>query len=211
MGFVMMGLTVFMLAPLALVAWYYARHKPAVARRLQEQTWQPLADRLGARWIPSPGGSTHHMFTTTAGATQVTALVFHRIAVDRAVAHEVGRGDPGGWRTFVQASVVGGVAPAALITPRYRAGGAPIGDAAFQQAHATRPLHRTPPEAIAARLTPSVAHAFAVLGPRYTALVAGPGFVSLQLPGVCSDPQLLEAAVHVVGMFAQPDPRLAAA
>ena len=39
---------------------------------------------------------------------------------------------------------------------------------------------------------------------RYSYVQAGPAFVNLEIPGVCTDAALLEAALRVVGTLAQP-------
>lgn len=204
MGIVLFGLVVAMMAPVAAIAWYFAIHKPAMGRKMQDAAWKPLAARLGGRWVPSPGGSRFHTFVVPYGTTEVMTIVFDRAAIDPAVAREHPTRDFGGWRTFVQAPVVGGPAPAWVVTPRHRKGGLEVGDPTFQQHHHATALLATPPDVIATRLTPQLSYAFGVLGARYTTMVAGPAFVSLEIPGICADPTVLEAAVHVVGSCAQP-------
>lgn len=205
MGIVMLGLVVVMLGPVALYVWYVAVRKPKVGRAQQETTWKPLAERMGGRFVVSDGVSRFHSVGVPYGQTTVTAIVFDRAAIDAAVKGEVYGAEMGGWRTFVQAYVPpGGGGSPVRISPGAGKGGIAIGDAAFQQHHAAVPLRRTPPEVIAARMSPQVCHAFSVLGARYSILVAGPSFVSLEIPGVCTDPALIEAAIHVVGAFAQP-------
>jgi hypothetical protein len=205
MGIVMFGLFVFMMAPVGLYAWYVAVHKPKRGRAAQETAWKPLAERIGGRFVPSSGGSRFHSVAVPYGQTLVTAIVFDRAAIDPAVSGEVSGVELGGWRTFVQAQVpAGGGGSPVVISAGASKTALPIGDAAFQQQHSVRPLRATPLPVIAARMTPQVCHAFSVLGDRYSNLIAGPSFVSLELPGVCTDPALIEAAVHVVGAFAQP-------
>jgi hypothetical protein len=188
MGLVMFGLFVFMLSPVALYAWYAAIKKPRDGRAMQERVWKPLADRIGARWVASTGATRFHAFAVRYGTTEVIAIVHDRAAFDRAVSWRVPYVEQGGWRTFVQASVVGGVAPAFFIRP----GEAPT------------PLLDTPPQVIASSMVPQVMNALGALGNRYRNVVVGPSFVSLELPRICDDAALLEAALHVVGMFAQP-------
>lgn len=205
MGLVMLGLALFMLAPVALYAWYVAVQKPKAGRAAQETTWKPLAERMNGRFVVSDGVSRFHSVAVPYGQTLVTAIVFDRAAFDTAVTGEIHYGEMGGWRTFVQASVPpGGGGSPAQITPGASKGALMIGDAAFQAQNSAVPLRGTPPELIAARMTPPVCHAFSVLGGRYRMFVAGPSFVSLELPGICTDPALIEAAIHIVGAFAQP-------
>jgi len=205
MGIVMFGLVVFMLGPVGLYIWYVAVHKPKAGRRAQETTWKPLAERIGGRFNVSDGVSRFHSVAVPYGQTLVTAIVFDRAALDPAIANEVHGYEMGGWRTFVQASVPpGGGGSPAVISPGGGKTSLPIGDAAFQQQHSARVLRQTPLPVLAARMTPQVCHAFSVLGGNYSSLVAGPSFVTLELPGVCTDPALIEAAIHVVGAFAQP-------
>lgn len=205
MGLVMFGLMLFMLGPIALYAWYVAVHKPKAGRAAQETTWKPLAERMNGRFVVSNGVSRFHSVAVPYGQTLVTAIVFDRAAFDTAVQGEVYYGETGGWRTFVQASVPpGGGGSPAQISPGASKGRLMIGDAAFQAGHSAVPLRGASPELIAARMTPQVCQAFSVLGNRYRMLVAGPSFVSLELPGICTDPALIEAGVHIVGAFAQP-------
>lgn len=205
MGIVMFGLFMFFMAPIGLYIWYVAVHKPKAGRAAQETTWKPLVERLGGRFVASDGVARFHSIAVPYGQTLVTAIVFDRAAIDAAVSGEVYGVEMGGWRTFVQASVPpGGGGSPVMISPGAGKRALPVGDAAFQQQHSAVPLRQTPVPAIAARMSPQVCHAFSVLGARYTTLVAGPSFVSLELPGVCTDPALIEAAIHVVGAFSQP-------
>lgn len=189
--------------PLGLYAWYVAVHVPARGRARQEQSWRPLAQRIGGNLVASTGTSRFHVLTVPFGATNVRALVFDRAAHDPALPQM--RAELGGWRTFVQADVPGGRGVPLSIEPRgsSRAGVA-IGRPTLEQHHVITPLLATQPHAIGWRITPDVEQALAVLGNRYEYVQAGPAFVSLELPGVCTDPVLLEAALRLVGSLAQP-------
>ena len=205
MGLVMFGIFVFMMAPVALIAWYYAVRKPAVGRVVQEGTWKPLADRLGARWIPAqPGVSRFHSMGVTFGGAQVTVIVFHQAAIDPAVQRELPFAETGGWRTFVSAQTVGGPAPAAYVVPDPRGKRLAVGDPQFHQAHRVVGMLGAQAPQLGPRFTPQVCQAFATLGNRYAWFVAGPAFLNLELPGVCADPAVLEAAITVVGAYAHP-------
>ncbi len=204
MGIVMFGLFVFMMAPVGLYAWYVAVHKPKLGRAKQVATWKPLAQRIGGRFVVSDGVSRFHSVAVPYGQTQVTALVFDRAVIDAAVKHEIYGSEFGGFRTFVQATVPGGYGAPVLICGGAHKRAVPFCDAAFQKQHSVVPLLNTPLPAIAARLTPQVVHALGVLAPHYKTLIAGPTFVSMEIDGVCFDPAVIEAAIHVVGTFAQP-------
>lgn len=199
---ILMLLVLGLLAPVGGYIYYVAIHKPKAGRAMQEAVWKPLAERLGGRFTPSPGGARFHTITIPYGTTMVTAIVFDRAVIDGALSGHYHQLEVGGWRTFVQANVVGGHAPAMVVEPGK--GGLPVGDPVFQQHHRAKAVLGTPDWMIAQRVTPQLCQTFGVLGRRYNALVAGPTFVSLEIPGICSDPALIEAAIHVVGGCAQP-------
>lgn len=204
MGLVVGIFSLIVLVPIGLTFWYFARHVPARGRARQEQTWRPLAERIGGSLVASPGGSRFHVLTVPYGAVVVRALVFDRAAHDpalRSMAIEAG-----GWRTFVQAEVPGGRGVPLSIQPRGSSrGGVAIGRPAVDEHHLIKPLLATQPDAIASRITPDVEQALTVLGKRYDYVQAGPSFVSLEISGgVCAEPAVLEAALRVVGSLAQP-------
>jgi hypothetical protein len=190
--------------PIGLYIWHVAVRVPAAGRARQEQTWRPLAERLGGHFAPSTGGARFHAMTIPFGATQVTCLVFDRAAHDPALSSM--RTEVGGWRTFVQAPVPERRGVALAIEPRHKWSSPKFssGHPALDAQHVFAPLLGTQPYAVTNRITPDLAHALTVLGPRYDYVQAGPAFVSLELPGICQDPQVLEAAVRIVGALAQP-------
>jgi hypothetical protein len=202
MAVVFLGIVLFFAIPIGGYVYLVAVRAPARGRAMQVERWQPLAARLGGTFAATGSGASYHTLSVPFGSTVVTVVVFDRAARDR----ELGAvfGDPGGWRTFVQAHVQGGRAPAVSIGPALPGKGSGYGDAVFAATQMVEPLLQTPPAAISQRLTPPVCAAFAAMGTRYNYLIAGPTFVSLELPGVCDDPNLIAAAVHVVGTFAQP-------
>jgi hypothetical protein len=191
--------------PIGLYIWYVAVHKPAAGRRAQLAHWQPLATRLGGRFVPSPGGARFHSIVVPFGATEVSCIVFDRAAHDPQLSQI--NNEVGGWRTFVQADVPGQRGVPLAITPRHRWSkpGVPTGQPAVDEHHVVVPQLTTPPQAIAHRVGPDLAHALTALGPHYDYVQAGPRFVSLEIPGVCQDPAVLEAAIRVVGGLAQPN------
>jgi len=193
-----------LLVLLGVYIWYVAVHKPATGRAQQVQTWQPLAARLGGRFVPTPGGARFHSIAIPFGATEVRCIVFDRAARDPQLPQI--NDEFGGWRTFVQADVPGQRGVPLSITPRhkYSKPGVPTGQPAVDAQHVVAPQLATPPQAIPHRVGPDLAQALAALGPRYDYVQAGPQFVSLEIPGVCQDPAVLEAAIRVVGALAQP-------
>ncbi len=203
MGFAFALIFAIFAVPLGLYIWYVAIHVPARGRRQQEESWRPLAQRIGGQLVATSGTSRFHVLTVPYGAAMVRALVFDRAVHDQALPQM--RAEFGGWRTFVQADVPGGRGVPLSIEPRGGSrGGVPIGRPALEQRHAITPLLATQPNQIGWRITNDVEHALAVLGDRYSYVQAGPSFVSLEIPGVCTDPTVIEAALRVVGTLAQP-------
>lgn len=203
MGFAFALIFLIFAVPVGLYVWYVAIHVPARGRARQEQSWRPLAQRIGGHLVASTGTSRFHMLTVPYAAVTVRALVFDRAAHDPSLPQM--RAELGGWRTFVQAEVPGARGVSLSIQPRgLSRGGLALGRAALDQHHLITPLLATQPQAIAWRITPDVEQALGVLGNRYDYVQAGPAFVNLELPGVCTDPVLLEAAMRVVGSLAQP-------
>jgi hypothetical protein len=116
------------------------------------------------------------------------------------------RAEFGGWRTFVQADVPNQRGVPLSIQPRAKPSPNPsvFGRPALEAHHLVTPLLSTPNEAVHWRLTPELEQALTVLGDRYDYVQAGPAFVNLEIPGVCTDPAVIEAALRVVGTLAQP-------
>ncbi|NVB80263.1 MAG: hypothetical protein HOV81_17855 [Kofleriaceae bacterium] len=203
MGFAFALIFLIFAVPIGLYVWYVAIHVPARGRARQEQSWRPLAERIGGNLVASTGTSRFHGLTVPYGATSVRALVFDRAAHDPSLPQM--RAEFGGWRTFVQADVPGARGVPLSIQPRgVSRGGIAIGRPALEQHHVITPLLATQPQAIGWRITPDLEQALAVLGNRYDYVQAGPAFVNLEIPGVCTDPVVLEAALRVVGALAQP-------
>jgi hypothetical protein len=147
--------------------------------------------------------SRFHVLTVPFGHATVRALVFDRAAHDPALPSM--RAEFGGWRTFVQAEVPGGRGMPLSIEPRGSSrGGVPTGHPALDAGHVVTPLLATPPNAISWRVNTNLEQPLAVLADRYSYVQAGPSFVNLEIPGVCTDAVLLEAALRVVGTLAQP-------
>jgi hypothetical protein len=201
MGLAMAFIVLIFVVPLGGYVWWVAIAKPQRGREMQDKVWRPLAQQLGGSWTASKGGARFHAMAVPRGGTLVTALVFDRAAVDAEVKSEAGGVEVGGWRTFVQANVVGR-GPAFEVTPGATGKGLRVGDAQLVANHHVRALLRTPPEAIAPKLTAEVCAAINGLGERYTRLVVGPQFVSLELPGVCADAGAITAAIDAVGGIA---------
>jgi hypothetical protein len=201
MGLAMAFIVLIFVVPLGGYVWWVAIAKPQRGREMQDKVWRPLAQQLGGSWTASKGGARFHAMAVPRGGTLVTALVFDRAAVDAEVKSEAGGVEVGGWRTFVQANVVGR-GPAFEVTPGATGKGLRVGDAQLFANHHVRALLRTPPEAIAPKLTAEVCAAINGLGERYTRLVVGPQFVSLELPGVCADAGAITAAIDAVGGIA---------
>lgn len=189
--------------PIGLYAWYVAVHVPARGRRQQEESWRPLAQRIGGQLVATNGVSRFHVLTVPYGAAMVRAIVFDRAAHDPALPqHNV---ELGGWRTFVQADVPGGRGVPLSIAPRGAPrGGIAVGRPALEQHHVITPLLATQPNMVSWRITNELEQALAVLGDRYSYVQAGPSFVNLEIPGVCTDATVIEAALRVVGSLAQP-------
>jgi len=192
--------------PLGLYIWYVAVHVPARGRARQAETWAPLAARLGGRFVPTPGGARFHPIAIPFGPTEVTAIVFDRATRDPAL--DQMRGEVGGWRTFVQAPVPERQGIPLTIEPRHKWSKPQIvtGRPELDGSHVFTPLLGTHPQYVTQRITPDLAQALQVLGPRYDYVQAGPAFVSLEISGVCQDPAVLEAAIRIVGALAQPAP-----
>ncbi len=190
------------LSPLVAYVWWVAVAKPKRGRKMQEAVWQPIASQLGGTFTPSTGGARFHGMAIPRYGTLVTVMVIDRAAIDPEIKDAVYGLDPGGWRTFVQANVVGR-GPAFVIHPRH--GGRPgiaVGDPHVQQDHHVTALLSSSPDAVGSRFTHDVCQSLAALGKRYHQLAAGPTFVSLELPGICADRALLEAAIGAVGGIA---------
>ena len=189
--------------PVGAYIWYVAVHKPAAGRAQQVQHWQPLAARLGGRFVASPGGARFHSIVVPFGATEVRCIVFDRAARDPQLAQI--NFEAGGWRTFVQADVpqMRGVPLAIVPRSKWSKQGVPT-DPTVDAHHIVMPELATPPQAIARRVGPDLAHALGALGPRYDYVQAGPQFVNLEIAGICQDAAVLEAAIRVVGALAQP-------
>jgi hypothetical protein len=212
MGLVVFGVFLFFALPIGAYAYYVAGYIPKRGRAMQAVRWRPLAAKLGGTFSASGGGARFHTLTVPFGTTSVNVVVFDRAAYDRELGLRAG--DGGGWRTFVQAHVQGGRGVAVNIFPKVPPspkGGLRVGDPAFADRHHVEALLGTPTAILASRFMPPIPAAFAALWPKYTSLSVGPSFVSLELPGICADPSLIEAAVYVVGAFAQPVSGYAAA
>jgi hypothetical protein len=189
--------------PVGAYIWYVAVHKPSVGRARQVQHWQPLATRLGGRFVASPGGARFHSIVVPFGATEVRCIVFDRAAHDPQLSQR--NYEVGGWRTFVQADVPQRRGVPLAIIPRARSAKAGVPThPAVDAHHVVVPELQTPPHVIAHRVGPELAQALAAIGPRYDYVQAGPQFVNLEIPGICQDPAVLEAAIRVVGALAQP-------
>jgi hypothetical protein len=202
MGFAFGVIFLIFTLPLGLYIYWVTVVKPEQGRQSQDRIWKPLASRLNARWNPSTGGTRFHAMTVPMRDAVVTATVLPHAPVDAEIKHAVGLLDPGGWRTFVFADTAARGA-AFQIQPRGWSGpGLPLGDAHLQQHHRIEPLLGTPPHAIAAKLTYELHRALATLGARYRYIASGPSFVAIELPGVCADPALLEAAIVAIGELA---------
>jgi hypothetical protein len=203
MAFAVLLIFAIFAVPIGGYIYYVALYVPAQGRARQEQTWRPLAERLGGRFVAAPGGARFHSIAIPYGATEVLALVFDRAPHDAAL-EPVGV-EIGGWRTFVQAFVPGQTGIPLLIAPRgHTKGGVPTGDPGLDAQHVVGPQRGTHPQWVASRITPGLAQGLIALGSRYDHVQAGPALVVLQLPGVCTDPAVLEAAIRVVGELAQP-------
>jgi hypothetical protein len=202
MGSAMFVIVLIFAVPLGLTIWYFAIHKPKQGRIAQERVWKPLADRLGGRWMWSPGGAQFHMMNIQVRDATVAVSVHDRVAVDPEIKEELPL-DIGGWRTFVHADTRWPGAPMSIEPRQGRRDGLAVGDPAVQQHHLIRPLRGSHPAALHGRLTPDVCHALAMLGQRYIYLAVGPRVVTLILCGdACHDPGQLEAAIYVVGSLA---------
>jgi hypothetical protein len=196
MGAAVLVVVVIMLAPVVLYIRHVAFVVPRRGRQMQDQHWQPLAAKLGGAMTRATGGARFSSLQVQFGATVVEAFVADRAAIDRAIS--IPHLEFGGWRTFVRARVAGPTANL-IAEPSAR------GDATFHlPGHAIKPELGTPPDRIARRLTPDVRSALATVGGHYRFLVAGPSVVTIELPGVCDRPEVLEAAMYVAGSLAQP-------
>ena len=187
---------ILMLAPVVLYIRHVAFVVPRRGRKMQEQQWAPLANKLGGTMSRATGGARFSRLQIPFGATLVEAFVADRAAIDATI--RTGHVKFGGWRTFVHARVAG---PTASFTCEASA----KGDATFQLAgHKITAELQTPPQLIARRLTPDLRNALATLGTDYRYVIAGPNVVSIEMPGVCARAELLEAAIYVAGCSAQP-------
>ena len=205
MGFAFALIFAIFFVPIGLYVWYVAIYVPRRGRRRQEQAWRLLADRIGGRLVQTNRVADFHALSVPFGAgLTVRALVFDRAAHDKALPQM--RGEIGGWRTFVQADVPNQRGVPLSIEPRAKPSktAAVFGRPALEAHHLVTPLLSTPNEAVHWRLTPDLEQALMFLGDRYDYVQAGPSFVNLEIPGVCTDPAVIEAALRVVGTLAQP-------
>jgi hypothetical protein len=196
MSFGIVVILVIMLAPVVLYVRHVAIVVPRRGRQMQDQQWAALATKLGGSMSRATGGARFSHLRVPFGATVVDAFVADRAAIDAKI--DSPHREFGGWRTFVQATVAGPTAsfsmePSAKADPTFGLAG-----------HRIKPELATPVELIGRRLTPDVRKALSALGPSYRYLVAGPSVVTIEMPGVCDRPELLEAAIYVAGCAAQP-------
>jgi hypothetical protein len=198
MGLALLLITVIMLGPVVLYVRHVAIVVPRRGREMQEKQWRPLATKLGGKLVRVNGVSKFSVMTVPFGPVSVEALVHDRAVIDGQISTPLL--EYGGWKTFVQAKVLGP-------NPAWSAVPHPPGAPAHGlPGHAIVPELGTPEALIAQKLTPDVRTAFAMLGGSYRYLIAGPSLVTIEIPGVCDKPELLEAAIWIAGQAAHPMP-----
>ncbi len=188
MGFAFGLIFLIFAVPLGFFIYWVTVMKPAQGRQTQDRVWKPVAARLGAQWVASPGGTRFHAMNVRVRDAVVTATVLPHAPVDPAIKSALWLRDPGGWRTFV--------------TRGWSGAGLPVGDEYLQKHHRVEALLGTHPHWIHARLSYDLHRALATIGDQYRYITVGPQFVCLELFGVTADPARLEAAITVVGELA---------
>jgi hypothetical protein len=206
-----MGILVFIFVPYLLIvsaiAWL-AVVRPRKWRRTQLATWPAAADRVGGRFIEQSTnmmpvvavtmicwplyplwkrlGDQARLFSigATLDGVEVTAIPFHMRVYDKALWRELGgmRSD-NQYRTYVQADLPAGASVPALRLGPHLPVAARAGDERSLGAEE---------QALLARVRSRLGY-----------LMVGPRLVVLELDAIVEDPEVLTAAMQLVGRLAR--------